>query len=127
MNFKAYLAEFIGTFALIFVGVGAIAADHMSSGASGLVGIALAHGLTIAVMVSATAAGVLAAERAAMACEEVATDQLAGLAGTRRALRVRADCTLTFEQDAARLVFDLPAGSYATTVVEELRKRFAPV
>ena len=55
MNFKAYVAEFIGTFALIFVGVGAITADYIS-GASGLVGIALAHGLTIAVMVSATAA-----------------------------------------------------------------------
>ncbi len=56
MNFKAYIAEFIGTFALIFVGVGAIAADHISGGASGLVGVALAHGLTIAVMASATAA-----------------------------------------------------------------------
>ncbi|MEE9270442.1 MAG: MIP/aquaporin family protein [Candidatus Krumholzibacteria bacterium] len=53
---KALLAEFIGTFALIFVGVGAIAADHMTGGGLGLVGIALAHGLTIAVMVSATAA-----------------------------------------------------------------------
>ncbi len=48
-----YIAEFVGTFALIFVGVGSIAADHMTGGASGLVGIALAHGLTIAVMVSA--------------------------------------------------------------------------
>jgi len=55
MNFKAYVAEFIGTFALIFVGVGAIIADYIS-GACGLVGIALAHGLTIAVMASATAA-----------------------------------------------------------------------
>lgn len=55
MNFKAYVAEFIGTFALIFVGVGAIASDYIS-GASGLVGIALAHGLTIAVMASSTAA-----------------------------------------------------------------------
>ena len=53
---KALLAEFVGTFALIFVGVGAIAADHMTGGGLGLVGIALAHGLTIAVMVSATAA-----------------------------------------------------------------------
>jgi len=51
-----YVAEFIGTFGLIFVGVGAITANHMSGGASGLTGIALAHGLTIAVMVSATAA-----------------------------------------------------------------------
>ncbi|MCZ6775685.1 MAG: MIP family channel protein [Ignavibacteria bacterium] len=56
MNSKAFIAEFIGTFALIFVGVGAIAADYMSGGASGLVGVALAHGLVIAVMVSATGA-----------------------------------------------------------------------
>ena len=41
MNFKAYVAEFIGTFALIFVGVGAIAADFVSGGSSGLVGVAL--------------------------------------------------------------------------------------
>jgi aquaporin Z len=56
MNGKALLAEFIGTFALVFVGVGAIASNHMMGGQSGLVGIALAHGLTLAVMVSATAA-----------------------------------------------------------------------
>ncbi len=56
MNLKACVAEFIGTFALIFVGVGAIAADYISGGDAGLVGIALAHGLTIAVMVSATMA-----------------------------------------------------------------------
>jgi len=42
-------AEFVGTFALIFIGVGAIAAGA----AGGLTGIALAHGLAIAVMVSA--------------------------------------------------------------------------
>jgi len=53
---KALIAEFIGTFALIFIGVGAIAADYMLGGKSGLVGIALAHGLTIAVMISATMA-----------------------------------------------------------------------
>ncbi len=56
MNLKACAAEFIGTFALIFVGVGAIAGNLMNGGQTGLVGIALAHGLTIAVMVSATAA-----------------------------------------------------------------------
>ena len=55
MNTKALVAEFIGTFALIFVGVGAIASNHII-GAPGLVGIALAHGLTIAVMVSVTGA-----------------------------------------------------------------------
>ena len=55
MKIKPLVAEFIGTFALIFVGVGAIAADAVTGGKLGLTGIALAHGLTIAVMVSATA------------------------------------------------------------------------
>lgn len=40
------VAEFIGTFALIFIGVCAICNN------TGIVGVALAHGLTIAVMVS---------------------------------------------------------------------------
>ena len=56
MNPRPLVAEFVGTFALIFVGVGSIAADAATAGHVGLVGIALAHGLTIAVMVSATAA-----------------------------------------------------------------------
>ena len=43
------LAELIGTFTLVFVGVGSI----MFSQSSGLVGVALAHGLTIAIMASA--------------------------------------------------------------------------
>ncbi len=42
------IAEAIGTFTLIFIGIGAIKADP------GLLGVALAHGLAIAVMVSAT-------------------------------------------------------------------------
>ena len=43
------LAEFVGTFALIFVGIGAIkTAGH------DVLGVALAHGLTIAAFVSAT-------------------------------------------------------------------------
>ena len=56
MNKKALIAEFIGTFTLIFIGVGSIVADHLSGGKVGLTGIALAHGLAIGVMVSATAA-----------------------------------------------------------------------
>ena len=56
LNWRAFAAEFVGTFALIFVGVGSIAMDAMSGGKAGLTGIALAHGLTIAVMASATAA-----------------------------------------------------------------------
>ncbi|HVQ34788.1 MAG TPA: MIP family channel protein [Candidatus Bathyarchaeia archaeon] len=56
MNSKVLVAEFIGTFTLIYAGVGAIAANDVSGGALGLTGIALAHGLAIAVMVTATAA-----------------------------------------------------------------------
>jgi aquaporin Z len=51
------IAEFIGTFALIFFGAGSICTDQYLHGAGGLglLGIALAHGLTIAIMVSALA------------------------------------------------------------------------
>jgi MIP family channel proteins len=52
------VAEFIGTFALIFFGVGSICADQFLRSSSngqiglGLLGIALAHGLAIGIMVS---------------------------------------------------------------------------
>src|SRR5437588_12131365 len=51
------VAEFISTFALIFFGAGSICADQYlrSSGVLGLLGIALAHGLAIGIMVSALA------------------------------------------------------------------------
>src|SRR5678815_684384 len=52
---KRCIAEFIGTFALIFVGVIAIHNFRPVDNA-GLLAVALAHGLTIAVMVSATGA-----------------------------------------------------------------------
>src|SRR5438876_10692537 len=51
---KAALAEAVGTFTLIFIGAGSIIADHLSGGRVGLVGVALAHGLAIGTMVSAT-------------------------------------------------------------------------
>jgi aquaporin TIP len=47
---RKLLAEFIGTFALIFAGAGSIVL--FSSNAAGVIAIALAHGLVIAVMVS---------------------------------------------------------------------------
>jgi aquaporin Z len=49
------IAEFIGTFALIFFGAGAVCVDfHLrSSGGISLLAVALAHGLAIAIMVSA--------------------------------------------------------------------------
>ena len=56
MNFKALIAEFIGTFTLIFIGVGAIAGNFLNNGATGLTGIALAHGLAIGVMATAVGA-----------------------------------------------------------------------
>jgi aquaporin Z len=54
-TFQKFAAEFLGTFALVFFGAGAICADRylQSSGGIGLLGIALAHGLAIAIMVSA--------------------------------------------------------------------------
>ena len=49
------VAEFIGTFALVFFGAGAVCVDFYlrSSGGLGLLAVALAHGLAIAIMVSA--------------------------------------------------------------------------
>jgi MIP family channel proteins len=48
-------AEFLGTFALVFFGAGAVCADFQlrSSGGLGMLGIALANGLVFAIMVSA--------------------------------------------------------------------------
>src|SRR5438874_6119692 len=49
------IAEFLGTFALIFFGAGSVCTDQYLHGAGGLglLGIALAHGIAIGVMVSA--------------------------------------------------------------------------
>jgi aquaporin NIP len=47
-------AEFIGTFALVFAGCGAIATDHLTGGAVGHVGISLTFGLVVCVMIYAT-------------------------------------------------------------------------
>lgn len=47
-------AEFIGTLTLIFVGAGSVvAATELGAGGTGLIGVALAHGLAIGTMVSA--------------------------------------------------------------------------
>src|SRR5947199_10749784 len=53
------VAEFVGTFTLIFIGIGAIAnlnppLEHGTKFPVDLLGIAIAHGLAIAVMVAAT-------------------------------------------------------------------------
>ncbi|HKS66006.1 MAG TPA: aquaporin [Candidatus Acidoferrales bacterium] len=57
--FQKLAAEFIGTFAIVFVGAGAICADRylqlQNQAAFGLVGIALAYGIGVAAMVTAFA------------------------------------------------------------------------
>src|SRR3954469_11952633 len=50
---RHFAAEFIGTFALVFVGSGAIMTSRISGSTAGLVEVALAHGIILAVMVSA--------------------------------------------------------------------------
>lgn len=52
MNIRALIAEFLGVFALCFVGIGAIAATQGSD----LMAIALAHGLAIGLLVVALGA-----------------------------------------------------------------------
>ena len=49
---RHFVAEFIGIFALVFVGGGAIMSAQ--SGGLGLIGVAMAHGLILAIMVTAT-------------------------------------------------------------------------
>ncbi|AWT60574.1 MAG: Aquaporin Z [Candidatus Moanabacter tarae] len=54
MNIKAAIAELAGAFTLSFVGAGSIIVDSYTGGEIGLIGIALAHGLAVAVAVSST-------------------------------------------------------------------------
>lgn len=51
-TWKAAVAEFVATFALIFIGAGSVI--MAVSGSLDLVGVALAHGLVLAIMVSVT-------------------------------------------------------------------------
>ena len=50
---RACIAEAIGTFALCFIGAGSIVLNTKTGGDVGLIGIALAHGLILSVMISA--------------------------------------------------------------------------
>ena len=52
-SWRHFIAEFIGTFALVFVGGASIMLAKDSSSPAGLLEIALSHGLILAVMVSA--------------------------------------------------------------------------
>ncbi len=53
-TWRASAAEFLGTFALVFMGAGSIIMDAHTGGGIGVVGIALAHGMVLAIVVSAT-------------------------------------------------------------------------
>ncbi|MFL5403008.1 MAG: MIP/aquaporin family protein [Gemmatimonadales bacterium] len=52
--FRRSLAEALGTFALVFIGAGSVLTNSFSN--SGTLGVAIAHGVVLAVMVSATMA-----------------------------------------------------------------------
>ena len=93
-GWRPLVAEFLGTFALCFIGAGAICTNQWTDGAVGLLGIAVAHGAVLAVMISAlghisgghfnpaVTVGVLTANKieGARAAAYVAA-QLAGAAG----------------------------------------------
>lgn len=51
---RPLVAEFVGVFFLVFIGAGAIVANTYRDGSVGLLGIAVAHGLALAIAVSAT-------------------------------------------------------------------------
>lgn len=50
------VAEGLGTFALVFIGAGSVLSDYFSGARYGVLGVSIAHGLVLGVMVSATMA-----------------------------------------------------------------------
>ena len=52
--FRRSLAEALGTFALVFIGVGAVASNYFPDARFGVFGIAVAHAIVLAVMITAT-------------------------------------------------------------------------
>jgi MIP family channel proteins len=53
---KPIIAELIGTFVFVFIGAGSIITNTLTHGALGLLGIALAHGLALSVVITIFAA-----------------------------------------------------------------------
>ena len=53
-SLRHFVAEFVGTFALVFVGGGAIMSADLAKNPAGITQIAFAHGLILALMVTAT-------------------------------------------------------------------------
>ena len=54
--FRRCLAEALGTFALVFIGAGSVMSSSFPNSGYGMLGIAIAHGVVLAVMVTATMA-----------------------------------------------------------------------
>ena len=54
--FRRSLAELLGTFALVFIGAGSVASKYFPEANYGIFGVAVAHGLVLAVMITATMA-----------------------------------------------------------------------
>src|SRR3954469_22514457 len=52
--FRHFMAEFVGIFALVFIGGAAIMSGAMAKSPSNFTNVALAHGIILAVLVSAT-------------------------------------------------------------------------
>jgi MIP family channel proteins len=54
MTTRKLISEFVGTFALVFIGAGSVSTNYISNGALGLVGISTAFGLVVMAMIYAT-------------------------------------------------------------------------
>src|SRR5256885_11914144 len=53
-SLRHFVAEFVGTFALVFIGGGAIMSAELAKNPAGITQIAFAHGLILPLMVTAT-------------------------------------------------------------------------
>ncbi len=80
-NSHKYLAEAVATFALVFIGAGAVVANAIFPNSVGLVGIALAHGLVLMSMIFATAHLSGAHVNPAVTLAMVATRRMSGREG----------------------------------------------